>query len=63
VASPHAPESVFTLLAVIFLFVFVAGIAADLLETKGRELSLALIVGLVAANAVWNLIGLARLGR
>ena len=63
VASPHSPESVFTLLAAVFLFVFVAGIAADLLETKARELSLALIVGLVAANAVWNLIGLARLGR
>jgi hypothetical protein len=63
VASPHNPESVFTLLAVIFLFVFVAGIAADLLETKARDLSLAIMAGLLAANAVWNLIGLARLGR
>jgi hypothetical protein len=63
VASPHSPESVFTLLTVIFLFVFIAGIAADLLETKARELSLSLIVGLLAATAVWNVIGLARLGR
>lgn len=63
VSSPHSPESVFTLLTVIFCFVFIAGIAADLLETKARELSLSLIVGLVAANVVWNLIGLARLGR
>jgi hypothetical protein len=63
VVSPHDPESVFALLSVVFLFVFVAGIIADLLETKARELSLALVVGLLAANAVWNLIGLARLGR
>lgn len=63
VSSPHSPESVFTLLTVIFCFVFIAGIAADLLETKARELTLSLIVGLVAANVVWNLIGLARLGR
>jgi hypothetical protein len=63
VSSPHSPESVFTLLTVIFCFVFIAGIAADLLETKARELSLSLIVGLVAANVIWNLIGLARLGR
>lgn len=61
VASPHAAESVFTLLAVTFLFVFVAGIASDLLETKARELVMALLVGLVAANAVWNLIGLGRI--
>jgi len=63
VASPHSTESVFTVLTVIFLFVFVAGITADLLETKARELIQSLILGLVAANAVWNLIGLARLGR
>ena len=63
VAAPHSPESVFTLLTVIFLFVFIAGIAADLLETKARELSLSLIVGLLTANAVWNMIALARLGR
>jgi hypothetical protein len=59
VGAPHAAESVFTLLTVVFLFVFVAGIAADLLETKARELATALIIGLVGANAVWNLIGLA----
>lgn len=63
VASPHQAESVFTLLAAIFFFVFVAGIAADLLETKARELGRSVIVGLIAANALWNLIGLARLAR
>lgn len=63
VASPHQAESVLTLLAAIFFFVFVAGIAADLLETKARELGRSVIVGLIAANALWNLIGLARLAR
>jgi hypothetical protein len=63
VAAPHDPESVFSLTAVIFLFVFVAGIAADLLETKARELVTVVLVGLLAANGLWNLIGLARIAR
>ena len=61
VAGSHPSDSVFALLTVIFLFVFVAGIAADLLETKARELVSALIVGLIAANAMWNMVGLARI--
>jgi hypothetical protein len=63
VGAPHAAESVFTLLTVVFLFVFVAGIAADALETKARELATALIIGLLAADAVWNLIGLVGIRR
>lgn len=63
VASHHQAESVYTLLAVVFFFVFVAGIAADLLETKAKELGRSVIVGLIGANAIWNLIGLARLAR
>ena len=61
-ASPHDPDSVFSLIGAVFLFVFVAGIMADLLETKGRELTAAVLTGLLAANALWNLIGLARIG-
>jgi hypothetical protein len=61
VASPHDPDSIFSLIGVVFLFVFVAGILADLLETKGRELITAVVTGLLAANALWNLIGLARI--
>ncbi len=60
VASPHDPESVFTLLAVVFLFLFIAGIAADLLETKARQLT-AVLGGLLVANALWNLVGLAQI--
>jgi hypothetical protein len=57
---PHDAGAVLSLTAVIFLFVFVAGIAADLLETKARELLMAVFVGLVAANALWDLMALAR---
>jgi hypothetical protein len=61
VASPHDPDSVFSLIGAVFLFVFVAGIMADLLETKARELTAAVLTGLLAANALWNLIGLGRI--
>ena len=49
-------------MAVPFLFVFVAGIAADLLETRYREIAVASISGLLVANAAWNLWELARVG-
>jgi hypothetical protein len=61
--SPHASGSVFILTAVVFLFVFIAGIAADLLETKASETVTAIVVGLVCANAFWDLAALARIGR
>jgi hypothetical protein len=61
VLSPHEVGLIYGLLAAVFLFVFVAGIVADLLETAARELTMALVIGLLAANAVWNLIGLYRI--
>lgn len=63
VLAPHQSGSVFSLTAVVFLFVFVAGIAADLLETRARELLAAVFLGLVAASAFWDLLALARVGR
>jgi hypothetical protein len=57
---PHYPGLGFQFVAVPFLFVFVAGIAADLLETRYREIALASIWGLLVANAAWNLWELAR---
>ncbi len=60
VGTPHYPGLGFQFIAVPFLLVFVAGIAADLLETRHRQLALAAIWGLLAANAVWNLWELAR---
>ncbi|HKW16549.1 MAG TPA: hypothetical protein VJO35_03470 [Terriglobales bacterium] len=60
--SPHESGSILGFAAVIFLFVFVAGIAADLLETRARETIAAVLVGLIAANAVWELLALAQVG-
>jgi hypothetical protein len=45
-----------------FLFVFVSGIFADLLETKQRTLVLASISGLLLAYSFWSLSELARVG-
>jgi len=62
-ATPTYPGFGFQLMAVPFLFVFVAGIAADLLETPQQELVKACVWGLLLANALWNLAELARVGR
>jgi len=63
VGMPHYPGGGFRLMVVPFLFLFVAGIAADLLETAQRGLVLAVIWGLLSANALANLIELARVGQ
>jgi len=63
IGTPHYPGLVFQFMAVPFLFVFVAGIAADLLETRHRPIALASIWGLLVANAGWNLWELARVAR
>lgn len=61
--SPHYPGLGFWLVAAPFLFVFVAGVSADLLETRQRALVQACIWGLMIANALWNLAELAHAGR
>jgi hypothetical protein len=61
--TPHYSGFGFELIAAPFLFVFVAGIAADLLETRRRDLVMACVWGLLVANALWNLAELARVGR
>jgi len=58
IGSPHPSDSIHSLVAVIFLFVFVAGISADLLESKHRTWILAALPGIIAANALWNLFSL-----
>jgi hypothetical protein len=60
IGTPHYPGLGFQLVAVPFLLVFVAGISADLLETRQRNLVLACLWALISANAVWNLVELAR---
>jgi hypothetical protein len=59
-ATPHYPGMGFHLMVVPFLFVFVAGVAADLLETPQRNLAQACVWGLLIAQAVWNVAELAR---
>ena len=61
--APHYPGLGFRLMAVPFLFVFVAGVSADLLETTYRSLVQACVWGLLTAYALWNLMELARVGR
>jgi hypothetical protein len=60
VGTPHFPGLGFHLAAVPFLFVFVAGISADLLETPQRGLVGSCLLGLLTANAIWNLWQLAQ---
>jgi hypothetical protein len=60
VGTPHYPGLGFQFIAVPFLFVFVAGIAADLLETRHRQITLAAMLGLLLASVAWNLWELAR---
>jgi hypothetical protein len=59
-ASPHYPGLGFQLVALPFFFVFIAGVFADLLETKQRVLVLASLFGLLSAYAVLSLSQLAQ---
>ncbi len=61
-AAPHYQGLGFQLVAMPFLFVFVAGISADLLESKQRTLMLASISGLLLAYAILSLTELTRAG-
>jgi hypothetical protein len=61
--SPHYPGLGFWLMAAPFLFVFVAGVSADLLECPRRVLVQACIWGLLIANALWNLAELSQVAR
>lgn len=51
----------FQLMVVPFLFVFISGVTADLLETRYRDLVLGCIWGLLLAHALWNLLSLGHL--
>jgi hypothetical protein len=59
-ATPHYQGLGFQLIATPFLFVFVAGITADLLETKQRSLVMACTLGLLLSYAVWSVVELVR---
>jgi len=57
---PHYPGLGFRFIALPFLFLFIAGVFADLLETRRRAVVLASVCGLLASYAVWTLMELAR---
>jgi len=59
-ASPHFPGLGFRLLALPFLFLFSAGVASDLLQTRYKGLVQACLCGLLAAYGLWSLTELAR---
>jgi hypothetical protein len=61
VGAPSFSGQGFHLSMVVFLFVFVAGVFADLLETSQSLPVLAALVGLLSASAIWNVYELARL--
>jgi hypothetical protein len=62
-AAPQFSGYGFHLAALVFLFVFVAGVFADLLETRASPFVRAGLFGLLIASAAWNLLQLARLAR
>jgi hypothetical protein len=61
VASPDFPGEGFHLTLMTFLFVFVAGVIADLLESRWGALFSAGMWGLLSAAALWNVVQLAHL--
>ncbi len=59
-AHPHSAGAGFLLAAVPFLFLFVSGVLADLMETRQRLLVTACVLGMLVAYAAWSLVNLAR---
>jgi hypothetical protein len=55
VGAPNFPGQGFHLTVLVFLFVFVAGVFADLIETRLSRFVLAGLCGVLGASAVWNL--------
>jgi hypothetical protein len=62
-AHPHVAGAGFLLAAIPFLFIFVSGVLADLLETRSRPLLMAWVVSMMAAYVVWSLVNLVQVPR
>jgi hypothetical protein len=58
-AHPHVAGAGFLLAAIPFVFLFVSGVLADLLETSYRPLVAACVAAMMAAYVVWSVINLA----
>jgi len=63
IAHPDTAGAGFLLAATPFLFIFVAGVLADLVETRYRALVSACTLGLLFAYVVWNLVSLYQVPR
>ena len=59
-AHPHVAGAGFLLAAIPFLFIFVSGVLADLLETAYRPLVMACVVGMMAPYVVLTVVKLAQ---
>jgi hypothetical protein len=63
IAHPRVAGAGFLLACVPFLFIFVSGVLADLMETPYRSLVTACVWGLVGAYILWSLLALAQVPR
>jgi hypothetical protein len=52
--SPNFPGQGFHVAFLVFLFVFVSGVFADLIETEQKQLVMAGLCGLLGSSALWN---------
>src|SRR5579872_581418 len=57
-AHPHLAGAGFLLASVPFLFIFVSGLIAELMETRYSALVAACVCGLMAAYVLWNILSL-----
>ena len=60
ITHPDTAGAGFLIAAMPFLFIFVAGILSDLLETQYRPLVGAAVAGILLAYVAWSLFSLAR---
>jgi hypothetical protein len=63
IAHPHVAGAGFLLASVPFLFIFVSGVLADLMETPFRSLVTAAVWALVGAYILWSLLALTQIPR
>ncbi len=62
ITLPHLGGYNLFVAALPFAFVFIAGVFADLLETRFRGLVFGVVTGVIVAQAVFSMAGLARIG-
>ena len=53
--APNFPGQGLQLTMLVFFFVFVSGVCADLIETPQRQFVRAGLIGLLGASAIWNM--------